>query len=699
MNDAFEYFIDSSQRMILLWDILRKRGNNYIEHESKGKPPLLIFDYEMILDGRTFELSPVNYSLVRIIPGKGVDTDPKKRPIVIIDPRAGHGPGIGGFKQDSEIGMAVSKGHPVYFILFYPDPIPGQTLTDVSAAEVRFIEEVKKLHPDAEDPSVIGNCQGGWASMLIGADRPDITGPLVIAGSPLSYWSGVSGINPMRYKGGLTGGSWLTSFLSDLGNGKFDGANLVAGFEDLNPANTYWKKLYNVYSNVDTEEQRYLDFERWWGGYFSMTSEEIHYIVDNLFIGNRLEQGNLELGKDKLINLENLEDPVVVFASKGDNITPPQQALNWIAKIYGSVEEIKRRQQVLVYIVHESVGHLGIFVSGSVAKKEHKEIVESLDQIEYLPPGLYEMIIEDSEDKLLGDYNVRFEERGIEDILALDDGFEDEKDFIVVASVSDMSDKLYQTYLSPWIRLFTNEFNAEILRQLHPLRFFKYSISDQNPYILPFKYFAPVVKDHRKPVNSDNMFCIMEKNYSDLIESTLNIYRDTRDKNIEYSFKSIYRNPWVKLWFGGDGEKESDTENPEKVQERINKLVQEDRKHWLEAMDKGGFTEGVMRIMLAVANADRKLDRSEFWAIERIGSSHKKLKKLKKSELKQIAKEQSRVLQTDHDSAISSLPVILSTKIDRKDAVKIAEKIIKADGVFAEEEKTMLNNIKKVLEI
>jgi len=47
--------------------------------------------------------------------------------------------------------------------------------------------------------------------------------PCLVAGSPMSYWQGVHGKDPMRYSGGLLGGSWLTAMTSDLGNGKFDG--------------------------------------------------------------------------------------------------------------------------------------------------------------------------------------------------------------------------------------------------------------------------------------------------------------------------------------------------------------------------------------------------------------------------------------------------------------------------------------------
>ena len=74
----------------------------------------------------------------------------------------------------------------------------------------------------------------------------------MLAGAPLSYWAGVRGKNPMRYSGGLLGGTWLNALTGDLGNGIFDGAHLVVQFrKPLNPANTLWAKSYNVFANID----------------------------------------------------------------------------------------------------------------------------------------------------------------------------------------------------------------------------------------------------------------------------------------------------------------------------------------------------------------------------------------------------------------------------------------------------------------
>ena len=265
-KELVEYLIDAGQRTLLYWDVMRQRGNQYGEHMAQTAPNVLQFDHELILDGRTLP-RPVNYGIVKIRPPEGTVIDDRKRPFVVIDPRAGHGPGIGGFKAESEIGEAMKAGHPCYFIGFTPLPEPGQTIEAVIEAWAAFIGRVTELHPGAEGkPVVIGNCQAGWALMMLAAKHPDLCGPLILAGSPLSYWAGVRGVNPMRYTGGLLGGSWLTALVSDLGHGMFDGAWLVQNFENLNPANTLWSKQYHLYANIDTEAPRYLGFERWWGG-------------------------------------------------------------------------------------------------------------------------------------------------------------------------------------------------------------------------------------------------------------------------------------------------------------------------------------------------------------------------------------------------------------------------------------------------
>ena len=538
-KDAVEYMVDMGQRRILFMDAMRQRGNNMLAHYEAGMPPLLAYDYEVLLDARTFD-RPANYLLLRIKDPHGRKPAPGHRPIVIIDPRAGHGPGIGGFKKDSEVGMALTEGHPTYFVVFTPDPMPNQTIEDVELAEIRFIEEVYRRHPKEGRPIVYGNCQAGWAVAMLGADRPDVTGPIVINGAPLSYWSGGAGVNPMRVTGGLIGGSWATRMLCDLGCGVFDGAHLVMNFEHLNPANTLWKKDYNLFSKIDTERERYLEFERWWTGFYFLNEDEILWIVDNLFIGDKLEHGRLRLSPSHHVDMRNMDDPLVVFASSGDNISPPQQALNWISEVYKDTDDLKRAGQRIVYLLNPHIGHLGIFVSAGVARKEHRAIIEHIERIRALKPGLYQMVIEGETgepDRLKDQFIVRFEERRIEDVRFPFD----RKAFEKTAAVSRANEELYIRYGRPLVRAMITPPVAMALKWLNPARVSRYMYAEKvNPWMHMFVPWTRQVEQHRMAVDDSNTFRYAEHRLAENLTSLLDAVRDIRDNASEILFDATY---------------------------------------------------------------------------------------------------------------------------------------------------------------
>ncbi|MGH6942888.1 MAG: DUF3141 domain-containing protein, partial [Geminicoccaceae bacterium] len=668
----------------------------------EGKPPVLAFDYEMVVDGRELE-RPVNYALVRITPEAGKTSDPKKQPFVIVDPRAGHGPGIGGFKEESEVGVALRAGHPVYFVTFFPEPEPGQTIEDIGRAEVTFIRTVGELHPDADGkPVVVGNCQAGWAIMMMAAAAPDDVGIVAIAGSPLSYWAGVEGINPMRYTGGLLGGTWLTSLVGDLGNGTFDGAYLVQNFENLNPSNTLWAKQYNLYSKVDTEEPRYLSFEKWWSGYFFTTKEEMRFITDELFVGNKLTKGTIQTSDRRRINLKNIRSPIVVIASWGDNITPPPQALNWIPDLYESVDEIRAHEQVIVYTLDQRIGHLGIFVSAKVAEKQHAEVVNAIDLIGSLPPGLYEMIIEDklSEDigidLLAGNYLVRFEARTVQDILALGDGREHEQAFETVARISEINEGLYDTFVSPWVRLFANDATAQALRAMHPLRLERFMISDMNPMLSSLQIMANAVRKDRRPVAADNPFVKAERAISDQTEKSLDLYRDARDRSQELLFKAIYRSPLVEA-LAGLRAPYVDARKPRARDEDAERTLRAKIEAIKTREEQGGFAEAVLRIMLAVAQAEHMFDARGFRLAQRIKQEHLELRRIPREQMRAAAKEEAFMLRFDQERALAALPRMLPTDKERREAIDIVRRIGYADGEITAEGEAVLDRIERIL--
>jgi len=659
-RDWWEYNLDFAQRSVLFWDTLRQRGNNWIAHEEAGKPPVLAYEYEMLCDGRTFE-RPVNHALVRIIPPHGVDVDDKMRPYIIIDPRAGHGPGIGGFKEDSEVGVALSAGHPVYFVIFYPEPEPGQTLADVTDAEAEFVRIVAERHPESAKPVLVGNCQGGWAVMMLAAARPDIAGALVINGAPMSYWAGNDGDNPMRYAGGLLGGTWLSLFASDLGGGKFDGAHLVENFENLNPANTYWEKYYHLFDDVDEEAERFLDFERWWGGFYLMNEEEIRWIVNNLFIGNKLSQGEARLGPGRYFDLKAIKQPIIVFASMGDNITPPQQAFNWISDIYSSTEEIKANGQTIVGLIHEDIGHLGIFVSGKVAKKEHTQIISVLKYIQELPPGLYGMEIHE----IVGAdgnvaYDVTLHERKLEDLKRLQKYDRvDEKPFEAVAALSELTERAYELLVRPAVREATPEWLAKLLREWHPLRVQRWAFSDRNLLLAGLPYAADLARAYRRPRSPDNAGRRAELLLSECVSASLDLYRDIRDAISEAAFFEVYGN-MMSLQM-------ADQRAVIRKQTRFDARALPAVRQVLDEIDQGGLPEAIVRTGLLLVKAGggkRRLAQMEH--TRDLLAPAGVLRHIDEDQFRRLLHEQTLVVEFEPVQAKRSLPRLVRTAGDRQ---------------------------------
>lgn len=675
-SDWYQYSVDLGQRWILFWDTLRQRGNNYLEHERAGMPPVLHFDYEMLMDGRELE-HPVNYALVRIVPPPDVEIGQTRRPYLIIDPRAGHGPGIGGFKDDSQVGVALRDGHPVYFVIFFPKPEPGQTMLDVCEAERQFVHRVHELHPDSPKPVVVGNCQGGWAAMMLAAANPDDTGPIVINGAPMSYWGGAwsedEGDNPMRYAGGNLGGTWLASLTADLGNGIFDGAHLVQNFENLNPANTFWNKYYHLFSNVDTEAPRFLEFERWWGGFYLMNKEEIEWIVQNLFVGNRLWSGTMQSKAEKFFDLREIKTPIVLFASMGDNITPPQQAFNWVADVYGSTEEIKARGQVIVGLLHEDVGHLGIFVSGQVAKKEHTQIVSVLKSIERLPPGLYGMeILEAKQADGTTKIDVQFVEKRLEDVMEKLNRFErkDEQAFEAVDAIAEFNQKAYELFAQPLVQRLSSDIGAELSRKLHPMRTERWSISDLNPWLSWLAPAAEMVRAQREPADADAPTRKAERMMSELINASLDYYRDIRDATSEAIFLQTYGNLFA--FYLEDHGRTSEDERSAPLSRDLPVV-----KEALAAMEKGGFEEAVARVSVLLSNRGQPIPLAQVELRDELREDYADLlPDLPEDQWRRMRGMQEIMVEYEPERAISTLPILLLETSDRKRLLSLVDKML-----------------------
>ncbi len=696
MSLYFNYMQDAFERSVLFLDVLRQRGNDYVEQSGRTAPHVLNFECKLLVDGRTLP-RPANYALVEIVPPPDVTIDPKKRPFIVFDPRAGHGPGIGGMKHDSEIGVALRAGHPCYFVGFLPRPEPGQTIEDVCRAEAHFVKFVAERHRDADGkPVLIGNCQAGWQILMMAAMEPDLSGPILVAGTPLSYWAGVRGKYPMRYLGGLLGGTWFTWLMGDLGDGVFDGAWLVSNFESNNPANTFWKKGYNVYANVDTEAKRFLDFERWWGTPVLLNAEEIRFIVDELFVGNRLTSGKIVASNGERVDLRKIKSPIIVFCSFGDDITPPQQALDWILDLYDDVGEVIANGQTIIYSLHQNIGHLGIFVSGKVAKKEHEEFALNMNLVDVMPPGLYEMVLTEADkhvpraDLVEGKYIAKVVPRTLDDIRALGhNDAVDQRRFQTVARVSDINQGLYRTFVSPIVKSLTTQTSANFLREMHPNRVAFRAFSDQNALMAPVALAAEKVRANRHPVEASNPFLAFERIASSWIVTNLEIFAKTREAMTEAIFLNTYGLPLLQAAVGmkakrSDAGRKIDYD-PARAEPRSNLGAD---------MDRGGFLEAGVRALLYVLRGEGA-DERQFNALEALRKRAPESGRLPLQQLKDIMRRQATLLLSDEKRAISTLPKLLPRDPDARGRTLMAiYEVISAAGELDSDEVARFENIK-----
>lgn len=732
------YSTDSIKRLLQTAEILKDRGDIFIEHELAGCPPVLDYDYDIILDASNFD-RPCNYVLLRIKPPEGVVTEESNRPYIIIDPRAGHGAGIGGFKPESQVGVALNNGRPVYFVAFKRLPEPTQTIADVTYAEARFVREVEKRHPGSQSPVIVGNCQGGWAALILAATHPDIKGPIVMNGAPVAAWSGKVGVDPMRYKAGVNGGTWLAMMSADINNGVFDGAWLVNNFEQMNPYRNYVGKYYDLYKNPTANRERFLDFERWWGGFFTMNEAEIRWIVENIFIGNRIARNTGQLEKGVNIDLRNVKAPIIVFASRGDDITPPPQALAWILDAYTDEKEIEVCAQRIIYMIHDQVGHLGIFVSSKIANREHKGMASIMDMIEIIPPGLYEMRIEGEQgvgkDKT---FSVDLKRRTFDDLSqAIGQYRTDEKIFRAIHRSSKSQTRIYEQSLRPIIKAMSNETSAQILRSLHPLRLQRSLWSRKNPMVsatstlthtlnrflshtandaveenaIPqdtntsqsntdnqtrstiTQNYGSVKLPGIEPINQDNVFLKIEKMFMDSLSMTLDFWGDLQGKHTENMFFTLWSMPWLREYGNKESSRRLSNKNALRDLPKVDQV--------LAKISQGGYSEAVIRMLILVnIVADNNIDRNKLVRLTEVITKQLPFKDLLNSNLAQIIENQTLMVRFDENQSMDTLKTLLKDKDERIQAFK------QVVYVIGDEEHnlnfatiSMLNRLKKVLEL
>ena len=399
-----------------------------------------------------------------------------------------------------------------------------------------------------------------------------------------------------------------------------------------------------------------------------MNEAEIRWIVEQLFVGNRLSRGEARIERGRPLDLKAIRSPIIVFASWGDNITPPQQALNWIVDTYADEQEIKIRGQRIIYMVHDKVGHLGIFVSSSIAKKEHTEVTSTMKTIEALAPGLYEMKI----DEQIGEgvdarFLVSFQERKLADILAIDDNDRtEERDFAAVARLSELGAEIYELAFRPLVQAAITPQVADAIRDSHPARTHRLMFSDRNPMVRSLSETANRIMNERKPIDSANPFLEIERLWASSVLQGFDFMRDVRDAVYEMTFLSVYGSPFMR-WLGSSHAFERTRKDPKEL--RFLPEVQA----ILLGIDRGGFEEAVIRMLILLAESRGSVRRDRLERSAKVLTRDEPFVSLGPDRRAALIREQSIIAEFEKDRAIQTLPELLPGPDERRKAIEVVE--------------------------
>ena len=472
----------------------------------------------------------------------------------------------------------------------------------------------------------------------------------------------------------------------------------------MHPDNSYWKKLYDVYAKVDTEAPRFLEFEKWWGSPVLLNAEEMQYITDNLFVGNRLSTGQLRTSDGLRVDLRNIRSPIIVFCSWGDDITPPPQALGWILDLYEHEDEIVSNGQTIVYSLHPSVGHLGVFVSGKVATKEYEEFAQGMDLIDLMPPGLYEAVItevdEQTENPQLvhGRHLLALEKRSLDDIRAIvrNDPADDRR-FEAAARLSEVNQGLYANFVRPAVRAMTTPLAAEAMRQMHPDRLRFSLFSDRNPFMAGIGPLAEAVRQNRRPADAGNPLTGLEHLASEGIQSWLKAWGKARDALTEQFFLSTYGSPALQALLGLAAENAGRPRHIERdvAREAAARAADAEAE---AAVERGGAVEAFTRAVMYVARPAGRVDERGFAALQELRAMLPPQEQPGFDRFKDIVRRQFLALKLDEERAVQALPKLAATEEDRRRVLGGLRHLLSFRPPLSEDQQRRLQRVTAMLE-
>jgi hypothetical protein len=252
-------------------------------------------------------------------------------------------------------------------------------------------------------------------------------------------------------------------------------------------------------------------------------------------------------------------------------------------------------------------------------------------------------------------------------------------------------ERSYSLLARPFVRAMVPDWAANAMREMHPLRVQRWSISDKNPFLWPLASLAANTKDQRKPRAKDNDAVRYEKLQSELVAATLDLYRDVRDARTEAAFFQIYGNMFSLQMADERAENKRKTRFDPRALPAVREV--------LDTIENGGAKEGLARIAMLISKSGLGMHRlSQMQKTRDLLSPEGEIAHLSEDERRRLLQQESIVVEFEPVRARQSLPRVLRTANDRRRAHALLDEI-SAHVTLDPKQRALLAEIRALLPV
>jgi poly(3-hydroxybutyrate) depolymerase len=281
-------------------------------------------------------------------------------PTLVLPPQAGHDSCIVDYRpQQSQVQEIRNAGLTRVFSLDWlgaDADTKHATIEDYVAVIDRAVDHL------GGRVNLVGDCQGGWLATVWAALRPEAVNTLAIGGAPIDFRAGDGAI--AKWVDGCAPGGSMAFYeaLVAAGGGVLPGEQMLGGFILIGPQSEVGRQI-QLLANIHDEQHvaRYREFEDWFKHTQDIPGAFYLWIVEQLFVHNRLIRGELEVGGER-VDLRRIDCPLFLLAGERDHITPAPQVYALDGATSTPPEDVEQR-------LCDS-GHLGLFMGRDALREQ-----------------------------------------------------------------------------------------------------------------------------------------------------------------------------------------------------------------------------------------------------------------------------------------------------------------------------------------